>query len=97
MRKVSNLFNNLVALFIVAIILLLIIPLPTALLDLMFIINLALSFVILLTTMYIKEPLEFSIFPSVLLITTVFRMALTISSTRLILGNNGYAGEVINT
>lgn len=97
MKNTSNIFNNLVAVFIVAIILLLIIPLPTALLDMMFIINLSISFVILLTTMYIKEPLEFSIFPALLLITTVFRMALTISSTRLILGNNGYAGEVIKT
>ena len=97
MKRVSNLFNNIVALFIVAVILLLIIPLPAALLDLMFILNLAISFVILLTTMYIREPLEFSIFPSTLLITTVFRMALTISSTRLILGNNGYAGKVIET
>ncbi|MEA5136651.1 MAG: flagellar biosynthesis protein FlhA [Candidatus Fimivivens sp.] len=97
MKNTSNIFNNIVAVFIVAIILLLIIPLPTALLDMMFIINLSISFVILLTTMYIKEPLEFSIFPSLLLITTVFRMALTISSTRLILGNNGYAGKVIET
>ncbi|WMJ82907.1 flagellar biosynthesis protein FlhA [Oscillospiraceae bacterium LTW-04] len=97
MKNTNNIFNNIVAVFIVAIILLLIIPLPTALLDMMFIINLTISFVILLTTMYIKEPLEFSIFPSLLLITTVFRMALTISSTRLILSNNGYAGKVIET
>ncbi len=97
MKNVSTIFTNIVAVFIVAITLLLIIPLPTALLDMMFIINLSISFVILLTTMYIKEPLEFSIFPALLLITTVFRMALTISSTRLILSNNGHAGEVIKT
>ncbi|MDF3004385.1 MAG: flhA [Oscillospiraceae bacterium] len=97
MKNTNNIFNNIVAVFIVAIILLLIIPLPTALLDMMFIINLSISFVILLTTMYIKEPLEFSIFPSLLLITTVFRMSLTISSTRLILSNNGNAGKVIET
>lgn len=97
MKNTNNIFNNIVAVFIVAIILLLIIPLPTQLLDMMFVINLSISFIILLTTMYIKEPLEFSIFPSMLLITTVFRMALTISSTRLILSDNGYAGEVIKT
>ncbi len=97
MKNTNNIFNNIVAVFIVAIILLLIIPLPTPLLDMMFVMNLSISFVILLTTMYIKEPLEFSIFPSLLLITTVFRMALTISSTRLILSNNGYAGKVIET
>lgn len=89
--------NNLVSVFVVLIILLIIIPLPPGLLDLFFILNLTLSFVILLTTLYIKEALEFSIFPSLLLITTLFRMALTISSTRLILLENGNAGQVIKT
>ena len=56
-----KLFNNAVSALVVAIIFLLIIPLPTFVLDLMFIINLALSFVILLSTLNIKEPLEFSI------------------------------------
>lgn len=97
MKKFGNIFSNVVAIFIVAIILLLIIPLHSGLLDFMFVANLAVSFIILLTTLYIKEALEFSIFPSVLLITTVFRMALTISSTRLILGENGNAGKVIET
>jgi len=92
-----KLFNNLISAFVVLVIFLIIIPLPTPLLDLMFILNLALSFVILLTTMYIKESLEFSIFPSLLLITTLFRLALNISSTRSILTNNGYAGEVVQT
>ncbi len=92
-----KLFNNVVSAFVVGIVFLLIVPLPTALLDFMFIANLTLSFVILLTTMYIKEPLEFSIFPSMLLITTLFRLALNVSSTRKILTNNGYAGEVIET
>lgn len=87
--------NNIVALFVVAIILMLIIPLPTWFLDMMFVFNLSISFLILMTTMYIKEPLEFSIFPSLLLITTVMRMSLTASSTRSILLNDGYAGEVI--
>ena len=82
---------------VVGIIFLLIIPLPTAILDFMFIANLTLSFVILLMTMYIREPMEFSIFPSLLLITTLFRLALNISSTRKILTNGGYAGEVIAT
>ncbi|MEG0339838.1 MAG: flagellar biosynthesis protein FlhA, partial [Oscillospiraceae bacterium] len=70
-------------------------PLPTVLLDMMFVLNLAISFVILLTTMYITEPLQFSIFPSILLITTIMRMSLTVSSTRHILMDNGYAGKVI--
>ena len=82
---------------VVGIIFLVIVPLPTPLLDFMFIVNLTLSFVILLTTMYIREALEFSIFPSLLLLTTLFRLALNISSTRQILLNGGYAGEVIQT
>ncbi len=92
-----KLFNNAVSALVVAIIFLLIIPLPTFVLDLMFIINLALSFVILLTTLNIKEPLEFSIFPSLLLLTTLFRIALNVSSTRKILSNHGDAGAVIRT
>lgn len=89
--------NNSISLFIIAIILMLIIPLPAFFLDLMFIINIALSLIILLTTMYIKDALEFSVFPSVLLITTLFRLSLNISSTRLILTNGGEAGQVIAT
>ncbi len=92
-----KIFNNAVAAFVFIIVLLLIIPLPPWLLDLMFIINLTISFVILFTTMYIKEPLEFSIFPPLLLITTLFRLSLNISSTRNIMTNDGYAGEVIKT
>ena len=65
--------------------------------DFMFVMNLAISFIILLTTMYIKEPLQFSIFPSLLLVTTMLRLALNISSTRSILSNGGYAGEVVQT
>ena len=92
-----KLFNNIVSAFVVAVIFLIIIPLPTWLLDFMFITNLTVSLVLLLLTMYIKESLEISIYPSLLLITTLFRLALNISSTRNILGNNGYAGEVVKT
>lgn len=96
MKRLS-LLNNMVSLFVVLVIALLIIPLPPPLLDMMFIINLTLSFLILFTTMYIKEALEFSIFPSLLLITTLFRLALNVSSTRLILTEQGQAGEIIKT
>ena len=82
---------------VVGVIFLIIVPLPTWLLDFMFITNLSLSFVILLTTMYIRRALDFSIYPSILLITTLFRLALNISSTRSILSNQGYAGEVVRT
>lgn len=93
----KKLFSNAVSIFIILIILLIIIPLPTFMLDMMLIINIGLSLVILLTTMYIKEPLQFSVFPSLLLITTLFRLSLNISSTRLILGEGGNAGNVIKT
>lgn len=93
----KSILNNSISLFIIALILMIIIPLPPFFLDLMFIINIALSIVILLTTMYIKEALEFSVFPSLLLITTLFRLSLNVSSTRLILTNGGDAGAVIAT
>ena len=91
MRRI---LNNAVSLFVVVIVLFLILPLPTALLDVLLVINISLSIVILLITMNIKETLEFSIYPSLLLITTLFRLGMNVSSTRLIL-TNGYAGDVI--
>lgn len=93
----KKIFDNMVTVFIVAIIFLIIIPLNTALIDVMLIVNISLSLIILLITMHIKEPLEFSVFPSVLLITTLLRVSLNVSSTRLILGNGGNAGSVIKT
>lgn len=84
-----------VTVFVILAIFLIIIPLPTWLLDMLFVVNISLSLVILLITMYIKEPLEFSIFPSMLLITTIFRLGLNISSTRLILFQQGYAGQIV--
>mgnify|MGYP003732327953 CR=1 FL=1 len=93
----KNIFNNAVTVFILLAILLILFPLPTWLLDMMLIVNISLSLIVLLTTMYIKESLEFSIFPSMLLITTLFRLSLNISSTRLILGNDGNAGHVIKS
>ncbi len=95
MKRFANLTNNIVTAFVVLIVFLLIIPLPTAILDFLFISQIGLSLVILMMSMYVKEPLEFSIFPTLLLITTLFRLGLNISSTRSILTNAGYAGEVV--
>lgn len=83
-----------VALFVVGIVLLIMIPVPPVIMDFLLISNITLSIIILLTTMYVKDALDFSIFPSILLITTLLRLALNISSTRLILSNT-YAGNVI--
>ncbi len=93
----QRLTKNAAAIFVIVIIAFIIIPLPPFFLDFMFIVNISLSLLILITTMYIKGPLEFSIFPSMLLVTTLLRLALNISSTRLILGNGGSAGQVIKT
>ncbi len=92
-----RIINNGIAIFVVLIVAFLIIPLSTIVLDFMFILNLALALVILITTMYIKEPLELSIYPSLLLITTLLRLVLNVSSTRAILSKGGYAGEVVKT
>jgi flagellar biosynthesis protein FlhA len=92
-----KIFNNVVVIFIIMIVAFIIIPLPPFFLDFMFIISISVSLIILLTTMFIKGPLEFSIFPSLLLITSLLRLALNISSTRLILSNSGQAGQVIAT
>ncbi len=89
--------KNSITLFVLLAVLLILIPLPTFLLDFMFILNITISLVILLMTMYVKEALDFSIFPSLLLITTLFRLGLNLSSTRLILANGGEAGAVIKT
>lgn len=91
----KRIFNNMISVFVVVIVLFLLIPLPPFLLDVLFIFNISISLIILLITMNISEALEFSIFPSLLLITTLFRLGLNISSTRLILSKGGEAGEVI--
>jgi flagellar biosynthesis protein FlhA len=94
MRRLTN---NIISLFVVVVVLFLILPLPPFMLDILLIINISISILILLITMNIKETLEFSVFPSLLLVTTLFRLGMNVSSTRLILGQNGYAGEVIKS
>lgn len=91
---IRKILSNSMVLFIIFIILAIIIPLPSWLLDFMIMLNIALSLIILIMTMFIKEALEFSVFPTVLLLSTVLRLSLNISTTRGIL-SSGYAGEVI--
>lgn len=83
-----------VTLGIIGIILMIIIPVPLFMLDILLSLNISLSLLILLIAIYNKEALEFSVFPSLLLITTMFRLALNITTTRYILGT-GSAGNVI--
>lgn len=91
----KRILNNGISLMVVVIVLFLVIPLPAPVLDVLIILNISLSIMILMITMSISEPLEFSIFPSLLLVTTLFRLGLNVSSTRLILRDGGEAGIVI--
>jgi flagellar biosynthesis protein FlhA len=79
---------------IVGIVVMMVVPLPTALLDLLLVMNIALATLALLASMYTRRVLDFSIFPAYLLIATLFRLALNVSVTRLVL-LDGYAGKVI--
>lgn len=86
-----------VAVFVIAVIMLIIVAMPPVMLDIVILFNFALALIIIMITLFIKETLEFSVFPSMLLLTTLLRLSIYISSMRLILGNGGEAGEVIKT
>ena len=90
----KRILDNVIALFVVVVVMFLFIPLPPQILDILLIINIGLSVMILMITMNISEALEFSIFPSLLLITTLFRLGMNVSSTRMIL-TTGDPGVVI--
>ncbi len=83
-------------LFVMVIVIMLIIPLPTWILDGLILLNLSVGLLILLVTLNVRDPLEFSAFPALLLMTTLFRLALNVSATRLIL-LQANAGTVIST
>lgn len=93
---ISKYSDIMVAIAIITIVIMMIIPLPTILLDLLLCLNITMALVIVMVTIYNVEPLDFSVFPSLLLVATLFRLALNVSSTRLIL-LEGYAGEVITS
>ena len=96
---VGNISEVGLAVGVVAILVVMILPLPTFILDILLSFNITFALIILLTGMYTLRPLDFSVFPSVLLVTTLFRLSLNVASTRLILlhGDEGYdaAGQVI--
>lgn len=86
----------LVAVGVVSVMLMLIIPLPTVLLDFLMVLNLVISLLTILIVLYTKDALEFSVFPTALLVLTVFGLALNVSSTRLILAKGGsFDGRII--
>ena len=85
-----------IALGVILIVMMLVIPLPTFILDLLMALNLMLSLLIILLVLYNRDPLEFSLFPTILLISTVFGLALNVSSTRLILGKGAeFNGKIV--
>src|SRR6478736_1859688 len=91
----NNRLNRLVVpIGIVGIVLLLVVPVPAPLLDFLIVCNILLALLVLLTSMFVKKPLDFSVFPSLLLVATLFRLGLNVASTRLVL-SEAHAGQVI--
>src|SRR5436309_11690140 len=82
--------------FLVGAILMMVIPVPAVVLDLLLVVNISIAVMILLGTIFLQDVLDMSVFPSLLLVTTLTRLALNVSSTRLIL-LNGFAGKVIES
>lgn len=84
------------AIVIILVVGLMVIPIPTHLLDILMVLNFAVSIMVLLVAMYLSQPLDFAAFPSILLITTLFRLSLNVSSTKLILGlGANFDGKVV--
>lgn len=96
MFKINKNTDILLAFGLILMLGLMLIPLPAAFLDFFLALNISLAILVLVLSLYIKSPLDFSVFPGLLLILTLFRLALNISSTRLIL-IDGYAGKVIES
>src|ERR1051325_1155432 len=90
----------------ISLLVVILVPLPTFILDFLLIVNVTLSVIVLVTTIYVKSPLEFAVFPSLLLALTLFRLVLNVATTRLILTAGDRfptpeqamhgAGEVVN-
>ena len=84
----------LLALGVVMVLVVMIFPLPTVMMDLLLALNFSAAMLILMVSLYIRKPLQFSVFPGLLLLITLFRLSLNVASTRLILGQ-AYAGKII--
>ncbi len=88
-RQLKDLFSIsdlLLAIIVILIVGVMVIPIPTSLLDLLMVINMAISVAILLVAMYLSQPLDFAAFPSILLVSTLFRLSINVASSKLILG-----------
>src|SRR5438067_11365026 len=80
----------------ISLLMVILVPLPPAVLDFLLIVNITLSVVVMVTTIYVQSPLEFAVFPSLLLATTMFRLVLNAATTRLILTVNGSSQSAIS-
>ncbi|MGU3841673.1 FHIPEP family type III secretion protein, partial [Vibrio diabolicus] len=96
LNKVGQRKDIMLAVMLLAIVFMMILPLPTALVDVLIGTNMSIAVVLLMLAIYITTPLEFSAFPAVLLITTLLRLSLSITTTRLIL-LQGDAGQIVYT
>ncbi|MCF4176134.1 EscV/YscV/HrcV family type III secretion system export apparatus protein [Vibrio sp. McD22-P3] len=96
LAKVAGRQDIILSAMLVIAVFMMILPLPTTLVDVLIAVNLGMSIILLMIAIYIRDPLEFSAFPSMLLITTLYRLALTISTSRLILLQHD-AGEIVYT
>ncbi len=98
-KRMTSHSDVMLAVGVLGILMIMIVPLPTVLMDMLLAINISIAVLILLTSLYVLKPLDFSVFPSLLLLTTLFRLALNVATTRLILlhGQDGpsAAGHVI--
>src|SRR5437773_5584397 len=100
LQRLSENRGMLFPLAFITLLLVILVPLPTQVLDFLLVVNITLSVIILVTTIYVKSPLEFAVFPSLLLAITLFRLVLNVATTRLILTNTSSthaAGEVVQT
>ena len=95
MKPTRRLSAAVIPFAILMVVVVMVVPLPVVMIDMLLALNLTIAIMILLTSMLVREPLEFSVFPSLLLITTMFRLALAVSTTRLIL-STGEGGKVIH-
>src|SRR4051794_41970827 len=84
-----------VPIVVVLVVIMMVVPLPAAVLDVLIAGNIAMALLVLLVAMQVRKPLEFAVFPTLVLVGTILRLALNVSSTRLVL-RDGYAGHVID-
>lgn len=93
-ERIKSMSDMIMAVLLITIIAMLIVPLPSWLLDTLLIINIATSVTVLMVSLYNNDPLEMSVFPSLLLVMTLYRLSLNVAATKLILGQ-GHAGAII--